>query len=74
MSSDAVVLPGDGPHGAREVRVSSLARVLWPEVEITKLDLARYIISVGEAFVRANGDRPVSLQRFRSGIDGEQFF
>lgn len=47
---------------------------MWPELGITKLDLANYIADVGEAFVRANGDRPVSLQRFSDGIDGEQFF
>jgi DNA ligase D len=48
--------------------------VLWPKQGITKLDLANYIIDVGEAFVLANGDRPISLQRFPDGVDGEQFF
>lgn len=56
------------------MRVSSPSRVLWPEVGITKLDLAEYLVAVGESFVAANGDRPVSLQRFPGGIDGEQFF
>ncbi|RFA11142.1 ATP-dependent DNA ligase [Subtercola boreus] len=56
------------------MRLSSPSRVLWPEPGITKLDLAHYLIAVGVAFVRANGDRPVSLQRFPEGIDGEQFF
>ena len=83
MASEAVMLdvPGsDGGKGegsggeARQVRLSSPSRVLWPEPGITKLDLANYIIAVGDAFVRANGDRPVSLQRFPEGIDGEQFF
>src|SRR5680860_131861 len=74
MASEAVVLSIDGPHGERQVRVSSPGRVLWPEPGITKLDLARYIVDVGEAFVAANGDRPLSLQRFPDGIDGEQFF
>jgi DNA polymerase LigD, polymerase domain len=74
MASEAVTLTVDGPHGAREVRISSPSRVLWPEPGITKLDLANYIVAVGEAFVRANGDRPISLQRFPEGIDGEQFF
>ncbi|MCU1514937.1 MAG: ATP-dependent ligase, partial [Microbacteriaceae bacterium] len=62
------------PHGIREMRVSSPSRVLWPESGITKLDLAKYIVAVGGAFVLANGDRPLSLQRFADGIDGEQFF
>ncbi|WP_394768557.1 non-homologous end-joining DNA ligase [Lacisediminihabitans sp.] len=74
MASEAVTLTVDGPQGAREVRISSPSRVLWPEPGITKLDLAHYIVDVGAAFVAANGDRPVSLQRFPDGIGGEQFF
>jgi DNA ligase D len=74
MASEATVLSVGGPHGEREVRISSPGRVLWPDPGITKLDLARYLAEVGEAFVAANGDRPISLQRFSDGIDGEQFF
>src|SRR6195952_525445 len=74
MASEAVTLSVEGPHGTREVRLSSPSRVLWPESGLTKLDLANYMIAVGEAFVAANGDRPLSLQRFPEGIDGEQFF
>jgi DNA ligase D len=70
MASEATVIE----VGGREVRVSSPSRVVWPEVGITKLDLAKYSVEVGNAFVRANGDRPISLQRFPGGIDGEQFF
>ncbi|QEO13219.1 ATP-dependent DNA ligase [Agromyces intestinalis] len=74
MAADAVTLTVPGPRGDREVRVSSPGRVLWPEVGITKLELAEYLVAVGEPFVEANGDRPVSLQRFPGGVDGEQFF
>jgi len=74
MAKEAAVLRVDGPHGEREVRISSPGRVLWPKLGITKLDLANYIVEVGDAFVRANGDRPVSLERFPEGIEGEQFF
>jgi DNA ligase D len=74
MAKDAVLLPVPGPNGAREVRISSPTRVLWSESGISKLDLAGYLVDVGEAFIRANGNRPVSLQRFPGGIDGEQFF
>ena len=70
MASEAVVLT----VGDHDVRLSSPSRVLWPEPGITKLDLANYIIAVGSAFVTANGDRPVSLERFPGGVDGEQFF
>jgi DNA ligase D len=74
MASEAESLEVPGPSGTRSVRISSPSRILWPESGITKLDLAKYLVAVGEPFVRANGDRPVSLQRFPDGIDGEQFF
>jgi DNA ligase D len=74
MASAAEMLKVDGPNGTREVRLSSPDRVLWPDLGLTKLDLAHYLIEVGEAFVAANGDRPLSLQRFPEGVDGEQFF
>ncbi|MFD3445099.1 non-homologous end-joining DNA ligase [Microbacteriaceae bacterium 4G12] len=74
MASEAVVLPVAGPHGERQVRISSPSRVLWPELGITKLNLAKYMVAVSEAFLAANGDRPLSLQRFSEGIDGDQFF
>ncbi|WP_026533606.1 non-homologous end-joining DNA ligase [Arthrobacter sp. H14] len=74
MASEAVVFPVPGPNGERQVRISSPGRVLWPEPGITKLDLANYMADVGQAFVTANGDRPLALQRFPGGIEGEQFF
>jgi len=74
MASEAAHITVPGPHGDREVRISSPSRVLWPDAGITKLDLAHYLVAVGEPFIAANGDRPVSLQRFSGGIDGEQFF
>jgi len=70
MASEATILQ----VGEREVRISSPSRVLWPDLGLTKLDLAKYLVAVGDAFIAANGDRPVSLQRFAEGIDGEQFF
>ena len=63
-----------GRPGVRQLRVSSPSRVIWPAVGITKLDLARYIAAVGDAFVSANGGRPITLQRFTGGVDGEQFY
>jgi len=70
MASEATILQ----VGEREVRISSPSRVLWPDLGLTKLDLAKYLVAVGDAFITANGDRPVSLQRFAEGVDGEQFF
>ena len=74
MASPRITLTVPGPHGGREVGLSSPDRVVWPEVGITKRELAEYFIAVADPFLRANGDRPVSLQRFPDGIDGEAFF
>ncbi|WP_368496556.1 non-homologous end-joining DNA ligase [Herbiconiux sp. A18JL235] len=75
MASEATTVQVEGPEGVvREMRVSSPSRVLWPELGITKLDLVNYLVAVGPAFVEANGDRPISLQRFPDGVDGEWFF
>lgn len=74
MVREAATVTVNSPQGTRELRVSSPGRVLWPALGLTKLDLARYIVDVGDAFVAANGDRPVTLQRFSDSIDGEQFF
>ena len=73
MASEAVILSVPGAV-ERDIRISSASRVLWPELGITKLDYARYVMAVGGAFLAANGNRPLSLQRFPEGIDGEQFF
>src|SRR6187431_1336608 len=74
MASDRITLTVPGPHGDREVGLSSPNRVLWPELGITKHELAEYLITVAEPFIAANGDRPVSLERFPEGVDGERFY
>ena len=74
MAADAIVLEAQGPDGPLDVRLSSPDRVLWPEVGITKRELAEYMIAVADVFLAANGDRPVSLQRFGGDVEGEWFF
>lgn len=74
MASERIVLTVPGPHGDRGVGLSSPNRVLWPELGITKHELAEYFISVSTPFLTANGDRPVSLERFPEGVDGERFY
>jgi len=84
MASTAKVLQVPGPEGlVRDVRISSADRVMWVSTndghgaaghDITKLDLAEYTVAVAEPMMRALGDRPVTLQRFPGGVDGEEFF
>ena len=58
--------------GGREVRISSPDRVVFPARGETKLDLARYYLSVEEGIVRALRERPCMLHRFPSGVSGEK--
>jgi DNA ligase D len=44
----------------------------FPEIGATKLDLARYYISVGDGIVRALAERPCMLHRFPNGVSGEK--
>jgi DNA ligase D len=74
MASESTTITVPGPEGPREVRISSPSRVVWPEAGLTKLDLANYLVSVGGPFVAANGNRPVSLQRYSGTIEGDMFF
>jgi DNA ligase D len=74
MATESTTLEVDGPHGTRTIRISNPSRVVWPQVGLTKLDLAEYLVAVGGPFLRANGDRPITLQRFGGDIEGEQFF
>jgi DNA ligase D len=74
MASERITLTIPGPDGDREVGLSSPNRVLWPELGITKHELAEYLLAVSGPFLSANGDRPVSLERFPGGVDGERFY
>lgn len=60
------------PVGERIVRISNPDRVYFPAGGITKLDLARYYLSVGDGIVAALRERPCMLHRFPTGITGEK--
>jgi bifunctional non-homologous end joining protein LigD len=58
----------------REIAISNPAKVLFPEAQFTKLDLARYYVAVAEGALRGAGARPNVLVRYPNGIDGEFFY
>jgi len=66
MSDDAVLLE----VGERTVRLSSPDRIYFPDHGWTKLDVARYYLSVGDGIVRALRERPCMLHRFPKGLPG----
>jgi len=58
----------------REVRITNPGKVLFPEHNVTKLDLIRYYQAVEGPLLKAMGGRPVLLQRFPNGATGPSFF
>jgi len=58
----------------RQVRVTSPSKVYFPELGITKLELANYYIAVAEGALRGVANRPVVLKRFVKGITEDAFF
>ncbi len=59
--------------GNREIPISNPQKVLFPEPGYTKLDLARYYLSVADGALRGAGGRPNMLVRYPNGI-AEGFF
>jgi DNA ligase D len=64
--------PVDLTVGERTVRITNPDRVYFSARGETKLDLARYYMSVGDGIVRALRERPCMLHRFPGGVDGQK--
>jgi bifunctional non-homologous end joining protein LigD len=60
--------------GDRDVKLTSPDKVLFPEREVTKGELVAYYRKVTDAILPHLKDRPVTLQRFPSGIAKGGFF
>jgi bifunctional non-homologous end joining protein LigD len=56
------------------VKLTHPQRVLYPDVGITKLDLARFYERVGERMLPHLVDRPLTLVRAPDGMNGQRFF
>jgi bifunctional non-homologous end joining protein LigD len=60
--------------GCREVPISNPDKVLFPQLGHTKLDLARYYMSVADGALRGAGGRPNMLVRYPDGVEAEHFY
>ncbi|MBI2773999.1 MAG: DNA ligase D [Chloroflexi bacterium] len=58
----------------REIRLTNLEKVLWPEDGFTKADLIRYYADVGPYLIPWVKDRPLTLKPFPDGIYGTHFY
>lgn len=57
-----------------ELKFSHLSKVYWPEDQVTKRDLFNYYYQVSEYILPYLKDRPMSLNRFPGGINGQSFY
>ena len=62
------------PVGEHEVSITNPEKVYFPERGYTKLDLAKYYVTAGEAALRGVQRRPTVLKRYVDGIGAEPFF
>ncbi len=58
----------------RELSVSNLDKVLFPETGFTKGQLIDYYVRVAPAILPHVRERPLTMKRFPDGVDGKFFF
>jgi bifunctional non-homologous end joining protein LigD len=74
-ASEAEILNVDGPDGPTAVRISSPSKPYFSrEVQLTKLDIARYFLSVAPGALHGIRNRPIVLKRFVDGAESEPFY
>src|SRR5262245_33361970 len=67
---DNVILSIDG----REVRLTNLRKIFWPELRLTKGDLLQYYADVAHVLLPHIRDRAMVMKRYPHGASGEFFF
>jgi bifunctional non-homologous end joining protein LigD len=60
--------------GTRELRLSNLDKVYWPEDGYTKGDLLSYYFNISPVMLPHLIDRPLTLKRMPNGIHGDFFY
>jgi bifunctional non-homologous end joining protein LigD len=58
----------------RQLKVSNLDKVLYPEAGFTKAEVIDYYVRIAPAMVPHIADRGVTLRRYPNGVDATSFF
>jgi bifunctional non-homologous end joining protein LigD len=58
----------------REVKLTNLKKLFWPELKITKRDLIQYYADVAHVLLPHLQDRAMVMKRYPNGAAGEFFF
>jgi len=60
--------------GGRQLEVSNLDKVLFPEVGVTKAEVIQYYVQVAPVLLPHLAGRPVTFTRWPHGVEGASFF
>src|SRR5258706_5903362 len=58
----------------REVKLTNLKKLFWPELKITKRDLLQYYADVSSVLLPHLQDRAMVMKRYPNGAAGGVFF
>ena len=74
----AVAIPTRGDAtvrvDGRDIRLTNLHKLFWPELKITKGDLLQYYADVAPVLLPHIADRAMVMRRYPNGAFGESFF
>jgi bifunctional non-homologous end joining protein LigD len=60
--------------GGRELSVTNLGKVLFPQLGFTKGQLIDYYVRIAPAMLPHIRERPLTMKRFPDGVEGKSFF
>ena len=60
--------------GGRQLNLSNLDKVLYPEAGFTKAEIVDYYVRVAPAMLTHLSGRPLTMRRFPDGVDAQSFF
>ena len=75
----SLVIPRDQDNvvlsiGGKEVRLTNLRKIFWPELGLTKGDLLQYYADVADALLPHIRNRAMVMKRYPHGAAGDFFF
>jgi len=75
----AVAIPRDVDNAVlevagREVKLTNLRKLFWPDLGVTKADLLQYYADVAPVLLPHVRDRAMVMRRYPNGAAGEAFF
>jgi DNA ligase D-like protein (predicted polymerase) len=60
--------------GRRDVKLTNLDKVFFPQLGLTKGDLIRYYLDVAPCVLHHVRNRPMQMKRYPNGVEGEFFY